>query len=56
MTYAVPQPVGGGRQSHTARTDGEREDLADEHPRAWTPGGGEEEDVDTDEGDHGLHG
>lgn len=52
MTYAVPEPVGGGGETDTASTDGQREDLADDDPRAGTPGGGEEENVDADEGDH----
>ena len=55
-TYAVPHPVGSGRETHTARADGEREDLADDDPRHGTPGEGEDGDVDHDEGDHGRHG
>ena len=47
----VPEPVGGGGETDTARADGEREDLADQDPGAGTPGGGEEEDEDGDEGD-----
>lgn len=38
-------------QSNTSRTDWDREDLADDDPSSWTPGGGKEEDVDTDQGD-----
>lgn len=29
--------------------------LTDHDPSTWTPGGGEEEDVDSDEGDLGIH-
>jgi len=46
---AVPEPVGGGGESNTTGSDGEREDFTDENPSTWTPGGGEEEDVDADE-------
>lgn len=55
-TYAVPEPVGCGRESDTAGTNGQREDLADHDPSTRTPGAGEEEDVDADKGDHGAHG
>ena len=55
-TYAVPQPVGCGRESDTARADGKREDLAYDDPRARAPGRGEEEDVDADERDHRADG
>lgn len=40
-TYAVPEPVRGGGQTNTTRSDWEREDLADDNPSSWTPGGGE---------------
>lgn len=50
---AVPQPVASGREGDTARADGQGEDLADQNPGAGTPGGGEECDVDADEGDLG---
>ena len=53
-TYAVPQPVGSGGESNTTGTDRKREDLANQDPSTRTPGGGEEENVDTDEGNHGL--
>ncbi|KFZ18290.1 hypothetical protein V502_04170 [Pseudogymnoascus sp. VKM F-4520 (FW-2644)] len=56
QTYAVPEPVGGGGETDTARADGQGEDLADDDPGAGAPGGGEEGDVDADEGDHGLDG
>lgn len=46
----VPEPVGGGGETNTTGSDGEREDLADDDPCSWTPGGGEEEDEDGDEG------
>lgn len=52
----VPEPVGGGRETDTARADGEREDLADQDPGTGTPGRGEEEDEDGDEGDLGVDG
>jgi hypothetical protein len=50
----VPEPVGGSGQSNTARTDGDREDLANENPGTRTPGRCEEEDVDGDQGDLGV--
>jgi len=50
----VPEPVGGSGKSNTTRSDGEREDLADENPGTRTPGGSEEEDEDGDEGDLGV--
>lgn len=46
----VPEPVGGSRESNTAGTDRNREDLANENPGTRTPGRGEEEDVDGDQG------
>lgn len=56
MTYGVPEPVGGGRESDTTRTDWEREDLTNDDPGTRTPGGGEEEDEDGDEGNLGVDG
>lgn len=53
---AVPHPVGGGGEGDALCAHGEGEDLADDDPGAGPPGGGEEEDVDADEGDHGLDG
>lgn len=53
-TYAVPEPVGGGRETDASGSDGQGIDLSDDDPCAWTPGGGEEEDVDADKRDHGL--
>lgn len=47
----VPQPVGGGREGNTTRSDREREDLADDNPGTRTPSRGEEEDEDGNEGD-----
>lgn len=47
----VPEPVGGGRESNTARADGKREDLANDDPGTRTPGAGKEEDEDGNEGD-----
>ncbi|KAI2255605.1 hypothetical protein LOZ10_005651, partial [Ophidiomyces ophidiicola] len=55
-TYAVPEPIRSGGQTDTAGTNGERVDFTNDDPGARTPGAGEEEDVDTDEGDHGLDG
>lgn len=46
----VPQPVAGGRETDTAGTDGQGEDLADQDPSAGTPGGCEEGDGKTDKG------
>ena len=51
---AVPEPVAGGGESNTSRSDRQREDLTDDDPGTWTPGGGEEEDVDADEGNLSL--
>ena len=48
---AVPEPVRCGGKGDTARSDWQREHLADDDPRGRTPGRGEEEDVDADEGD-----
>lgn len=50
---AVPEPIASGGETDTAAADLQREDFANEDPGAWTPGGGEEEDVDADKGDHG---
>lgn len=47
----VPQPVGSSGQSNTTRSDRQREDLTNDNPGTGTPGGGEEEDEDGDEGD-----
>lgn len=49
---AVPEPVGSGSETNTARTDGEGEDFTDDDPGARTPGGGEGGDVQADEGNH----
>ena len=54
-TYAVPEPVGGGGDTDTARSDGQREDLSNNHPRTRAPGGSEEGDVEADEGNHRGH-
>jgi hypothetical protein len=51
---AVPEPVGGGRESDTTGADGEREDLTNENPCARTPSGSKEEDEDGNEGDLGV--
>lgn len=50
----VPEPVGGSRDTNTTRSDGEREDLANDDPGTGTPGGGEEEDEDGDESNLGV--
>jgi hypothetical protein len=52
----VPQPVAGGRETDTAGTDGQREDLTDQDPSARTPGGCEESDGEADERDLSLSG
>ncbi|KAH3674048.1 hypothetical protein OGATHE_002028 [Ogataea polymorpha] len=52
----VPQPVGGGRQTNTSRSDWQWEDLSDNNPSSRTPGRSKEENVDADEGDHGADG
>ena len=51
---AVPEPVGGSRETDTTGADRDREDLTDDDPGSGTPGGGEEEDVDADKGDEGT--
>jgi hypothetical protein len=56
LDLRVPEPVGGGGKSNTARADREREDLADDDPGTRAPGAGEEEDEDCDEGDLGVDG
>lgn len=53
---AVPEPVGGGRKTDTARTNGEREDLANDNPCARSPGSGKNGDVQADESNHGTGG
>lgn len=52
LTYAVPEPVGRGRQTDAARSNRKREDLSNDHPGTRAPGGSEEGDVEADEGDH----
>jgi len=37
----VPEPVRRGRETDTARTDGEREDFADDDPGSGSPCGSE---------------
>ena len=53
LTYAVPEPIGRSRDTNSARSNWEGEDLSDDHPRTGTPGGSEEGDVEADEGNHG---
>ena len=55
MTYAVPEPIGRGRQTDTARSNRKREDLSNDHPGTRAPGSSEEGDVEADEGDHGRN-
>jgi hypothetical protein len=55
-TYSVPQPVGSSRETNTSGADGEGENLADDNPGTRTPGRGEEEDEDGDEGNLGVDG
>jgi len=50
----VPEPVGGDREGHGFGTDVEREDLTGDDPSDGSPCGGEEGDVDADEGDQNL--
>lgn len=50
----VPEPVGGSRQTNTARSDGDGEDLADDDPGTRTPGGSEPEDEDGNESNLGV--
>src|SRR3569833_2767425 len=50
----IPEPVGSRRQTDTTRADRQGEDLANDDPGAGSPGGGEEEDEDGDEGDEEL--
>lgn len=52
----VEEPVGGGGHRKTLGADLEREDLASDDPSCGTEGGGEEEDVDADEGELGAGG
>merc|ERR1712113_425267 len=49
-----PEPVGSGGKTDTTGTDREREDLANDDPGTRAPGGGEEEDEDSDEGNLGV--
>ena len=46
--------VARGRETNTARSDGEWEDLADDNPGARSPCGSENTNVQTDKSDHGL--
>ncbi len=53
---AVPEPVGGGGETDTTGTDGEREDFTNDDPGSGTPGHGEDGDVQADESNHGSGG
>lgn len=50
----VKEPVGRGGHGERLGADLEREDLAGDDPGDGSPGAREEEDVDADEGDHGV--
>lgn len=52
----VEQPVGGGGDGETLGTGLEREQLPSHNPSHRSPGAGEEEDVDADEGDQDFVG
>ena len=52
----IEEPVRGGGHGEGLGADFEGEDLAGDDPGDWTPGGGEEEDVDADECDGGFLG
>ena len=52
----VPEPVGGGGETHTAGADRQREDLTNENPGTGTPCRGEEEDEDRNEGNLSVNG
>ena len=56
VTYAVPQPVGSGRESDTTGADRQRVDFTHNDPSTGTPCGREEEDVDANECDFSLDG
>ena len=49
---AVPEPVGCSGETNTTRTDGEREDLANDDPGSGTPSGSEDGNVQANEGNH----
>ena len=53
MTYAIPEPIGRGGDTDTARSDRKREDLSNDHPRTRAPGSSEEGNVEADKGNHG---
>ena len=50
----VPEPVGGDGEGHGLGTDVEREDFTGDDPSDGSPSGGEEGDVNADEGDQNL--
>jgi len=50
----VPEPVRGGGQTDTTGADRQREDFTDDNPCSRTPGRGEEENEDGDEGNLGV--
>lgn len=49
---AVPEPVGGGGKTHTTGTDWQWEKFTNDNPGGWTPGHGEDRNVQADESDH----
>lgn len=52
----VEEPVGGGGHGKTLGSGLEGEGFTGDDPGAWTPGAGEEEDVEADECDEALGG
>lgn len=50
----VPEPVGGSGQANATRSDGKRENLANDDPSARSPGGSKPEDEDGDESNLGI--
>jgi len=52
----IPQPVGSGGERDTTGSNGERIDFSNKHPRAWSPSGSKEEDVDCNECDLSVDG
>jgi len=53
---AVPEPVGGGGETDTTGTNGDRKDFTNDDPGCRTPGHGEGGDEQADEGNHGGDG
>ena len=55
-TYAIPQPVGGSRESNATRANWQWIDLANNDPGTWSPRCGEKEDVNANKSDHSFDG